>query len=182
MNCHGCDLGVAPPCDAETARHLSLGVDACDLDPALRSRVGLILLLDVLEHLESPRDALARLRDAFPSLRHVLFTVPARMDLWSNYDQEYRHYLRYDGRTVKDLAAPGRFELTEWSYFFHALYFPARIMKLMGVKRQTQLKAPAAGMAERVHGVIASAFVAEWRLLPARFPGSSIHGVLRCLR
>jgi hypothetical protein len=156
-----------------------LGADACDLDQSLRSRVSLILLLDVLEHLESPREMLARLHDAFPTLRHILFTVPARMDLWSNYDERNRHYLRYDGVSVHTLAERGHYELIEWAYFFHALYVPARLMKVLGIRRQTQRKAPAL---PRLHALLASAFVAEHRVLPRSWPGSSIYGVLRCIR
>src|SRR5262249_31405163 len=38
VDCCGCDLGVAPPCNDQTAGYLSFGVDACHLDPGIRSR------------------------------------------------------------------------------------------------------------------------------------------------
>ena len=175
VDCRGCDLGVSRPSEASVAPYLNLGVDACDLAPDLRRRVRTILLLDVLEHLERPRDMLARLRSAFPALRGIVFTVPARMDLWSNYDTRNRHYLRYDARTVHDLAEPNQFSLRRWSYFFHALYPPARLMRLLGIDRRTELRPPGI---PALHTLLAAAFVAERHLLPRHLPGSSIWGVL----
>lgn len=180
LDCHGCDLGIAKPIDAETGRVLTYGVDACELPEAFRSTIGLITMLDVLEHIEKPNETLGRLRDAFRNLEHVFFTVPARMDIWSNYDERNRHYRRYDASTVGDLAEQGRFELIDWSYFFHALYFPARLMKILGIDRQTELKPPAA--LRPAHDLLAGGFVIEQKTLPKRMPGSSIYGVLRIVR
>jgi hypothetical protein len=48
---------------------------------------GAILLRDVVEHIEDAGTFLRDLLRAFPNARHVLIAVPARMELWSNYDE-----------------------------------------------------------------------------------------------
>lgn len=175
----GCDLGVAPPVDEAIAPYLQYGVDASLLPSAFRNTVRLILLLDVLEHLENPNRLLSAIHEAFPALDAVLFTVPARQELFSNYDVRNRHYRRYDHSNIADLDTPHCFHLERWSYFFHGLYIPARLLKFLGIDRQTELRAPKTLLARSAHAMLAKAFVAEEALLPGRWPGSSIRGVLR---
>lgn len=175
VECQGCDLGHAAPVNPATAPFLRHGIDACDLDVETRRRVRVITLLDVLEHVENPRSLLERLLPSFPALRSVFFTVPARMDIWSNYDERNRHFRRYDRRSVRDLEVPGALQLAQSSYFFHALYVPARLMKLLGIDRQTRLNAPRLGL---LHSIIAAGFVLEERVIPAAWPGSSMYGIL----
>jgi SAM-dependent methyltransferase len=178
LDCWGCDLGSAPAVDAETAKYLTHGVDAGELQEDFRRSVGMILLLDVLEHLEDPKAVLRGLGNAFSGVRTIFFTVPARRDIWSNYDERNRHFRRYDGANVGELDTPGAFRLREWSYFFHALYAPARAMKLLGIDRQTELRPPAGAIQRAAHSLVARGFVIEEKILPRRLPGSSIWGVL----
>src|SRR3990167_3251137 len=85
FRCYGSDL--AP---VSVPSHLSdvifTGRDAFSLDRGFREKVNTILLLDVVEHSADPGSFLQNCILAFPALRHVFITVPARMELWSNYD------------------------------------------------------------------------------------------------
>lgn len=179
IDCWGCDLGVAPPVDAATAPFLMPGANAADLPEEFRRSVNMVLLLDVLEHLEDPTQLIRSLYDAFPNVNTILFTVPARQELFSNYDVRNRHFRRYDASNIQGLDTPDCFTLGHWSYFFHALYVPARLMKMAGVDRQTELQAPKSSLTRLAHSAVATGFVVEESLLPGAWPGSSIRGVLK---
>lgn len=178
IDCWGSDLGVAPPAESATAAFLMHGVSASDLPADFRRSVNMILLLDVLEHLEDPTDLLRSLYHSFPNVETILFTVPARQELFSNYDVRNRHFRRYDATNIQGLNTPDCFTLGKWSYFFHSLYLPARLLKLLGIDRQTELRAPKGGPARFAHSLAAAGFVIEDSILPGRWPGSSIRGVL----
>ena len=182
IDCWGCDLGVAPPVDSATAPFLMPGANAADLPEEFRRSVRMILLLDVLEHLEDPTQLIRSLHQAFPNVDAILFTVPARQELFSNYDVRNRHFRRYDASNIQELDTPDCFTLGRWSYFFHALYVPARLMKMAGVDLQTELQAPKSSLTRLAHSAVATGFVIEESMLPAAWPGSSIRGVLQRVR
>jgi hypothetical protein len=173
---------VAPPVDSATAPFLMPGANAADLPEEFRRSVNMVLLLDVLEHLEDPTQLIRSLYDAFPCVDTILFTVPARLELFSNYDVRNRHFRRYDASNIQGLDTPDCFTLGRWSYFFHALYVPARLMKMAGVDRQTELQAPKSSLTRLAHSAVATGFVIEESVLPGTWPGSSIRGVLKRVR
>jgi hypothetical protein len=164
--------------DAATAPFLMLGVGAAHLPPEFRESVGMILLLDVLEHLEDPACLVRSLYQAYPNVEKILFTVPARQELFSNYDVRNRHFRRYDATNIGNLDNPGFFRLRNWSYFFHSLYLPAMLLKRAGIDRRTEIHAPRSGLARLAHELVATGFCIEESIVPRGWPGSSIRGVL----
>jgi SAM-dependent methyltransferase len=56
---------------------------------------GVILMTDVLEHVEDDRRLLATAVDALPAGGHAVITVPADPSLWSGHDIVFGHYRRY---------------------------------------------------------------------------------------
>ena len=67
----------------------------------LAARADLFLLMDVLEHVADDRAMFARLVEAARPGAHFVLTVPADMALWSEHDQSFGHYRRYDGPTLQ---------------------------------------------------------------------------------
>lgn len=177
---HGCDLSPMPPVSDEVAPFLHFGVSAVELPSELRERVRVLLFMDVLEHLADPAALLRACRDAFPRARSVFITVPARPEIWSNYDDYNGHYRRYTRETAAELAASGGFRIAEAAYFFHALYFAARFYnRFIGSdRRQTQMAAPRRTLPHRVLGAL---FDLESRLSRRVLPGlwgSSLYALL----
>lgn len=167
---YGCDLGN--PLVHEDARaFVFTGTDFADLDSDLRKRVTAVLLLDVIEHIEDPADFIASIFRALPALNALIVTVPARQELWSNYDEHYRHFLRYDMKKIREVALRSHLSIKSWSYIFHALYLPAWILKQMGLKRATAFAAPDIPW---LHRLLGYAFWLESRLLPKSFYGTSL--------
>ena len=179
VDCQGSDLGQPIPESSRVAPHLHLGTDAFELDAALREKVDTILLMDVLEHLGEPSAFLVRCREAFPNLRTIHLTVPARMEIWSNYDEYFGHFRRYTRSALREVAQAADLQVEGSSYAFHGLYAAARAVGLISKKRATKLAAPGA---PPVHSVLGALFAAEDRVLPTWMKGSSIFAQLRVRR
>jgi hypothetical protein len=176
IDCRGVELANVAPLPAVRAA-VRTGCDARELPAAERARVANILLLDVLEHVADPASFLAQLRAAFPAARRMIVTVPARQELWSNYDEFYGHHRRYDLAALRALGEGDGWRTRRCDYAFHALYLPARLLCALGVPRGVRMRAPQ-GAARALHAVFAACLYAEWRLMPRRLPGSSAMAVL----
>jgi SAM-dependent methyltransferase len=93
----------------------------------------LVLMLDVLEHLDDDAGAL---RTAWRALRPggaLLVTVPAFAWLWSGHDVALGHRRRYVAGALRDLVAGAGFRVQHVSYF-NTLLFPAVVLA-RGCKR-----------------------------------------------
>jgi SAM-dependent methyltransferase len=134
---YGC-VGVDPSAEAieyakalYPGRHFERGT-LTEVLPALRDRVGLCLLNDVLEHIEDDRGMLGEVVRIVEPGTHILITVPADRRLWSDHDVTAQHFRRY---AIDDLAAlwqelPIHCRLL--SYFNSNLYWPIRLARGMG--------------------------------------------------
>lgn len=171
----GVDLGDPTPIPGAEGL-LTLGTDARDLPEAERAAVDLVLLPDVIEHLPDPAGFMGALPDSFPNLRGVIVTVPARPELYSDYDRYYGHFRRYTPDLVAEHFDAAGFDCLNWSYAFRGLYLAARLMQLANLPRQTQRKAPRLPV---LHKALAAAFRME-NALAAPFPslrGLSLIGI-----
>jgi hypothetical protein len=172
IDCIGVEPAAARP--LRTVEHyIVVGKKAEDLSETERSRYSLLLLLDVVEHIANPDIFLKDLTALFPNLTHVIITVPACPELWSNYDEFYGHYRRYTIGMIKTLSQQLNWQLIWSFYFFQLLYLPARIITKTGQKRAVEMKAPK-GIGKWIHLVISYALtVGNYsRIFP--IPGTSI--------
>jgi hypothetical protein len=174
VECAGVDLTMEANVAQGADGHIRLGTDAFALPADERDRVRILLLLDVLEHLPDPGAFLHRLDAAFPSVHHVLVTLPARTELWSNYDTYYGHYRRYELGSLGELGAPASFELVHAGYFFHLLYWAGLVAKRITRERKIVVTAP--GL-PRLHDLLGRLFSWEERLMASSWPGSSLYAV-----
>jgi len=173
FDCRGFELSdVAIP--AHLQAHCASSSDAFALPEELRGRVGAILLLDVLEHLEDPAGFLDQCVTSFPALQSLVVTVPARMELWSNYDDYYGHKTRFDLPSLHALVAREGLKVAESGYFFHALYPLLRLLMAFRGRREIRSSAPRRVF---VHRFLARGLVAD-SFLPGRWYGSSIAAIL----
>jgi SAM-dependent methyltransferase len=173
VSCIGVEVGN-PRLKPTLQPLIHTGLSAFDLPLPLRKDVETILLLDVIEHIEDSRAFLQKCRDAFPNLARILITVPARTELWSNYDTRFGHYRRYTRGTLQSELEGAGFHPREISYFFHFLYpvilFLARVRK----RRNFSLRSP--GILP-LHQILRFFFNLDDRLIPRAVPGSSLIAV-----
>jgi hypothetical protein len=174
IDCEGADLGRPAHLARDVEKHLHLGQDVFVLPAEYRRSVSVLLLTDVLEHLPDPTRFLRLCEEGFPNAHTVFVTVPARMEIWSNYDEYNGHYRRYTIESLRAVALPARFKLIDVGHFFHTLYWAARIHKHIVRKRSTTLRTP---RLVRLHDLIGRMFDWEERLLPSAGRGASLYAV-----
>ena len=77
-----------------------------------------ILMLDVLEHIEDDRAALNKLFGLLKPGGYAILTVPALGWLWSVHDDINLHFRRYHRRPLKQLLTQTGFEVRQLRYLF----------------------------------------------------------------
>lgn len=177
IDCRGVEPAPARPLDA-VRKHIRVGMAPGDLALSERMRYDTILLLDVIEHVPEPITFLQQLEDDFPRLSQCIVTVPARQELWSNYDECYGHCRRYDLDILHETAAAIGMDCMGAGYFFHLSYplgwAAAHLLK----KRQTNFEVPQ-GIGLSIHRLIARLMMLDGFLLPRWLPGMS---AMACFR
>jgi len=93
-------------------------------DPVGR-RFDLILLADVLEHLEDDAAAVHWMHEHLNDGGTVVLTVPAHRFLWTQMDEVVGHRRRYRRAELNRLLA-GRFEILKSSYY-NIFLFPVKV-------------------------------------------------------
>jgi SAM-dependent methyltransferase len=176
IDCRGVELGH-PQLRPGLENCVTVGTDATGLPSAVRDQVGAILLLDVLEHIEDPGAFLRNLLPAFPHLNRVVIAVPARTELWSNYDEFYGHFLRYSKPALLALAREAGLQPIELKYIFIGLYPVIWFLSRFVGKRSVESASPS-GLNAFFHKLLGQAFSAEERLpFVGYLPGTSVIGV-----
>lgn len=177
LECYGSE--ISPVSLQEDVRpYIMSPADVLTLPEEFRQEIRTIIALDVLEHLPDPETMLKSLKRAYPQARHLLCTVPAREELWSNYDEFFGHYRRYTLSSSLNLLSKAGYRVVEAKYFFHALYIPLWAV-VRGRRRQRVLETrkPATPF---LHELIASYFDKEEQWLPGKMPGTSVLMVALC--
>jgi SAM-dependent methyltransferase len=110
-------------------------------------RFDLIVMLDVLEHLEDDASSLAAISRRLTPGGQLLVTVPARQALWSKHDLLHHHFRRYMGSQVEVLLRGAGLAVEQLSYF-NTVLFPLIVVgrlwdRIMDDDRSTALSIPA---------------------------------------
>jgi SAM-dependent methyltransferase len=106
----------------------------------------LIVLLDVLEHIQDDARSLEAIRNALAPGGVVLITVPAFQFLWSKFDEVLHHHRRYVQDGMDNLLQSKDFSLIRASYF-NTILFPVAFLvrlinRMMTTVTSTGLKKP----------------------------------------
>jgi SAM-dependent methyltransferase len=168
-DCFGVEVSTPRRVETDVAARLFVGQGFEDLPVDFRALVETVTLLDVIEHIDDDVGFLRNIRHAFPALRAVVATVPARREIWSNYDVHYGHFRRYELKQLEEAGTAAGFQTDYSGYLFRAPYLAARVIGVAGLKRNTSFKSPSA---RSLHRVLAHVLHAE-RILPRGVYGSS---------
>ena len=97
-------------------------------DPSFRPgrRYGLILMLDVLEHMDAPEEAAAHARELLEPGGALVVTVPAFRWLWTSHDVLNEHRTRYSRDGVVELLSGAGLDVERSRYLFRWLV-PAKV-------------------------------------------------------
>jgi len=100
------------------------------------TRADVLLLLDVLEHVENDVAFLdALVRDNTHAGSIVLVSVPAWNGLFTAHDTQLKHFRRYSPASAADLLERSGLSIEEQGGLFHSLLAPRGVSKLVEVTR-----------------------------------------------
>lgn len=92
----------------------------------------LVLLMDVLEHVDNDVALLKEYVDKVPSGAHFLISVPAFQFLWSGHDVFLEHKRRYRLHQLEDVARQAGLSVEHGAYYFGAVFPIAAGTRLLG--------------------------------------------------
>jgi SAM-dependent methyltransferase len=128
----------------------------------------MIVMLDVLEHIDDDLGALRAITQKLKPGGRLLLTVPALPSLWSAHDLEHHHKRRYTDRTLRAVVMDSGLELEKISYF-NTLLLPL-IAAVRGIKSLTGNSTPDTGLpATWLNKVLEAVFSLE-RFMIGRVP------------
>jgi len=125
-------------------------IQICPFDQNFQpgKRYSLILMLDVLEHLEDPVGALRHALELLEPDGIFVATVPAFMALWTNHDVMNHHFIRYTKSSFRQVAGRAGLRIQEERYLYHwtcpvklGIGFRERLFRLEA--KPAQVPAPA---------------------------------------
>ncbi len=119
-------------------------VDRCDAD--------LVLLMDVLEHVDDDVGLLAHYVAGAPGGSRFLITVPAFQFLWSAHDDFLEHKRRYTLEGLEDVARRAGLDVERSAYYF-GLTFPLAAALRLSERMQRRAREPASQL-RRHHPVV----------------------------
>ena len=141
---------------------------------------GLVLMLDVLEHLENPATSVRHACRLLEERGLLVVTVPAFNVLWTSHDTLNHHVKRYTKRQLCELLSVAEIEIVTCRYLFQWLFFAK-----LGLRAMEAVRARTPGLPKIPSAAINSALLAFTLLedrLASRIPlpfGSSLLAVAR---
>ena len=90
----------------------------------------LVLMMDVLEHVDDDRWLVRHYADKVPSGAHFLVTVPAFAFLWSGHDVFLEHKRRYRLPEIESSMRDAGLEVVRGSYYFGFVFPLAAAVRL----------------------------------------------------
>lgn len=140
------DISYPTDSDASTAGkpvRYRRAVDSLDAD--------LVLLMDVLEHVDDDVGLLKSYVDKVPSGSRFLITVPAFQFLWSGHDDFLEHKRRYTLKQLEAVVAQAGLQVQQGAYYFGLVFPIAAGLRLL---QRRASKAPAKSQLSRHHPLV----------------------------
>lgn len=88
----------------------------------INERFDLIVMLDVIEHIENDKASLEVLKSQLNDNGKLIITVPAYSFLWSKFDELSHHKRRYTRNSISNVANAAGFKINYVSYFNFFLF------------------------------------------------------------
>lgn len=174
FSCDGVELSVTHVLES-VVEFVAVGKQAQELDAENRLNFEVLLLLDVLEHIQDVKVWLQELLGGFPNAEHLVVTVPANPCLWTNYDEFVGHFRRYRLEDLSAVAEDVGWEAVELRYFSRVLYLPLRLLAILGINRPLGFHAPSR-LELGLHRILAATMFVDYRIVSRRIRGTSILG------
>jgi len=176
-------VGVEPSlAGTSVARDSGISVFASTLEQLQLpdGSVQTIGLFDVLEHVDERSVLLSEVHRVLRSNGILLISVPALPWLWSAFDVEERHHLRYTRKTLRVELERSGFEVLRSGYFFALTVIPLFFLRALPYRLGLQVKLPDNTAVGATGGRLGKLLAAIEKFLAFRTPlGSSLLVVAR---
>jgi SAM-dependent methyltransferase len=136
----------------------------------------LVLMLDVLEHVENSTQLLYNAARVLMPNGRIVVTVPAFEWLWTSHDDMNHHVRRYNAASLRATIREAGLEVFETRYLFHSLLLPKlaqRLAEAIALRRPNLPHIPGPAMS----AVLQAWFWAEHRLMRGLPFGTSVLAV-----
>jgi SAM-dependent methyltransferase len=120
----------ADSCEAGKDLYFRRSIESVDAD--------LVLLMDVLEHVDDDVQLLKEYADKVPRGSRFLISVPAFQFLWSGHDDFLDHKRRYTFSELKDVVSTEGLRIESGSYYFGMVFSIATTLRLASRLRRNQ--------------------------------------------
>jgi len=120
-----------------------------------------VFSLDVIEHVDEDRHALANLSEYMTDDGWLVTTVPAYQWLWSAHDEANHHKRRYTKSAYTQLIEQAGYTI-EYSSYFNTLLFPLAVLERLAARFGG--KGPESAVVKLPHPVINKVFKAIFGL------------------
>ena len=154
------DIGYAEDRDDSVAgkpvryRRDTAGTD-CDL----------VLMMDVLEHVDDDRGLVRHYASKVPPGAHFLVTVPAFSFLWSGHDVFLEHKRRYRLPEIEAVMQAAGLEIVRGAYYF-ALVFPLAAAVRLATRGDIAPKSSLSKQGPLINGLLSAVCTTELPLFP----------------
>ena len=139
----------------------------------------LVLMMDVLEHVDDDRGLLRHYAAKVPSGAHFLVTVPAFGFLWSGHDVFLEHKRRYRLGEIEAVLRDADLEVMRGSYYF-GLVFPLAAAVRLATRNSGEPKSSLKKHGAITNSLLSAVCTAEVSLFPInRLAGLSAFVVAR---
>lgn len=125
----------------------------------------LVLMMDVLEHVDDDRWLVRHYAEKVPSGAHFLVTVPAFAFLWSGHDVFLEHKRRYRLPEIETAMRDAGLEIVRGSYYF-GFVFPLAAAVRLADRNTTEPRSSLKKQGTLTNGILAAACAAELPLFP----------------
>lgn len=111
------------------------------------SEIDIVVLMDVLEHIEHPEDVLKEILSltGVTAKTYFIITVPAYQKIFSQHDRNLGHFRRYNLRTLDGLLQTHHLKVMRKGYCFNSL-LPVRLLQLFSEKIKGKKKSSPEGI------------------------------------
>ncbi len=125
----------------------------------------LVLMMDVLEHVDDDRWLVRHYADKVPSGAHFLVTVPAFAFLWSGHDVFLEHKRRYRLPEIEMTMRDAGLEIVHGSYYF-GFVFPLAAAVRLADRNTTQPRSSLKKQGALTNGMLTALCAAELPIFP----------------
>jgi SAM-dependent methyltransferase len=125
----------------------------------------LVLMMDVLEHVDDDRSLLRHYAAKVPAGAHFLVTVPAFRFLWSGHDVFLEHKRRYRLGEIETAMRDAGLQVVRGAYYF-GFVFPLAAAVRVATRGAPEPKSSLRSHGALTNGILTAVCAAELPLLP----------------